>query len=310
MDRRKLLQVIGIGTLGLGLISSLRSSLAAEVVDESISAGINAAIADAQNSQFLNAEAIEDGLPSSNDYDTSLFPMLVAIDKLEASPSSDPRRRLILDQLYASLARLNEIIKEDQGGDGEEAAPNYGSLRDSYAKLFETCVIDGSKKNVVNWYVSRLKAEKSIVRYRKIEQITGVPWYFVGIVHGLEASFNFRGHLHNGDPLTDRTFQVPRGRPKMWNPPSDWESSAVDALSELSGNSDWSLPRMLYVLEGYNGYGYHAHQINSPYLWSFSNQYSAGKYVQDGKWSATAVSKQCGAAVMLKSLSEQGIIKF
>jgi hypothetical protein len=54
---------------------------------------------------------------------------------------------------------------------------------------------------------------------------------------------------------------------------------------------------------------YHSHVL-SPYLWSFSNQYSSGKYVADGRWSDTAVSKQAGAAVLLRRMAEKGAIKF
>jgi len=51
------------------------------------------------------------------------------------------------------------------------------------------------------------------------------------------------------------------------------------------------------------------YKINTPYLWSFSNHYSKGKFVADNKWSWSAVSAQCGAAVMLKVLVDDGIVK-
>jgi lysozyme family protein len=141
-------------------------------------------------------------------------------------------------------------------------------------------------------------------RYEKLSKDLGIPWYFVGVVHALEASFNFRSHLHNGDPLTSRTVQVPAGRPPDWLPPSDWESSAKDALmmSGLAGKHDWGLENMLYRWEAYNGFGYRPQKVNSPYLWSFSSNYAAGKFVKDGKWDASAKSQQCGAVVMLKAL--------
>jgi lysozyme family protein len=41
---------------------------------------------------------------------------------------------------------------------------------------------------------------------------------------------------------------------------------------------------------------------------SFSNHYERGKYIADRKWSATAKSQQCGAAVMLKLLADAGEI--
>ena len=141
-------------------------------------------------------------------------------------------------------------------------------------------------------------------------RVTRVPWAFIGIVHGLEASFRFTGHLHNGDPLAARTVNVPAGRPPVWNPPNDWDSSAIDALEfeKFTGLSDWSLPRMLYRWERYNGFGSRRQKINTPYLWSFSNHYAKGKYVRDHVWNPDAVSKQCGAAVMLRALIDQKII--
>ena len=68
----------------------------------------------------------------------------------------------------------------------------------------------------------------------------------------------------------------------------------------------------LYKLEEYNGWGYrkfHPH-VKSPYLWSFSNNYTSGKYVKDGVWSNTAKSDQCGAAVILRRLAEKQSINF
>jgi lysozyme family protein len=59
---------------------------------------------------------------------------------------------------------------------------------------------------------------------------------------------------------------------------------------------------MLYLLEGYNGFGYRRRGVPTPYLWSFSNIYESGKFVLDGKFDPNAVSKQCGAALMLKAV--------
>lgn len=134
---------------------------------------------------------------------------------------------------------------------------------------------------------------------------TGVPVTFIAITHSLECSSNFNKHLHNGDPLTARTTHVPAGRPIKGEPPFTWTESAIDALI-LKGYdkiTDWSIPSMLGLFERYNGLGYQKRGILSPYLWSWSNLYTAGKYVADGHYDASAVSQQCGAAVLLKLLS-------
>ncbi|GGE56557.1 hypothetical protein EV200_103122 [Pedobacter psychrotolerans] len=139
-----------------------------------------------------------------------------------------------------------------------------------------------------------------------------IPWYFIACAHYLECTFDFKKHLHNGDPLSGYTVRVPANRPKVGHgPPFTFEESAVDALKFMKLNeiSNWSLPTVLRKLEAYNGFGYFKyHSINSPYLWSYSNQYAKGKYVADGKFDAEAVSKQMGAAVILKRMEQRALI--
>ena len=72
---------------------------------------------------------------------------------------------------------------------------------------------------------------------------------------------------------------------------------------------DWSLERVLYRWEQYNGFGYHWRDAKTPYLWSFSNHYVKGKYVSDGRYDPNYVSQQCGAAVTLKALVEAGAVQ-
>jgi lysozyme family protein len=187
---------------------------------------------------------------------------------------------------------------------------DYANLKAEYARKFRTLTVRPQYQETVDWHMALIR--KSRDRYARVEAQTGVPWFFIAVTHGLEASFNFRAHLHNGDfPLTARTRQVPAGRPSVWLPPSDWESSAKDALRLLgyTGQKDWSLERTLYRLEAYNGLGYRSLGVPTPYLWSFSNHYERGKYVADGKFSPTAKSQQCGAAVLLKVLQDGGDIR-
>ena len=179
----------------------------------------------------------------------------------------------------------------------------FDALADEYAAWFAGAQLRTEFRESTDWHLTMMRQARP--RYQRVGKRLGIPWYFVAATHGLEASFNFRAHLHNGDfPLTARTRQVPAGRPSPWLPPSDWESSALDAMRLLgfSGQSDWSLPRCLYRLEAYNGFGYRRAGRASPYLWSFSTLYHRGKFVADGKFDPNARSKQCGAAVMLKLL--------
>jgi lysozyme family protein len=187
---------------------------------------------------------------------------------------------------------------------------DFSILKPEYARLFRRLTVRPQYQEEVDWHMALIR--KSRERYERVGIQTGVPWHFIAVTHGLEASFNFRAHFHNGDfPLSARTRQVPAGRPTQWLPPSDWESSAKDALRLLgyTGQKDWSLERTLYRLEAYNGLGYRGLGVPTPYLWSFSNNYERGKFVADGKFSSTAKSQQCGAAVLLKLLADAGEIR-
>lgn len=185
------------------------------------------------------------------------------------------------------------------------------ALKNEYEQLFNSCLITSIRFNEVNTLVKTLYEHRD--QYQGVGEKMGIPWGFIAVVHNMESSQNFKKHLHNGDPLNARTVNVPAGRP-LGQPPFTWETSAVDALSlrKLGARTDWTLPGTLYELELYNGIGYrlyHPHVL-TPYLWSFSNHYQSGKYVSDGTWSDSAKSAQCGAAVLLRRMAENGYIDF
>lgn len=186
------------------------------------------------------------------------------------------------------------------------------TLRKDYERIFNSCSINSARIDAVEGCIAGI--QKGEARYHTIENMLGVPWFVIGVIHNMESGLNFTRHLHNGDPLKAQTVHVPAGRPKNGVPPFTWEASASDALSMrgLDKVKDWSLAGTLYQIEGYNGWGYrlyHPHVL-SPYLWSFSNQYISGKYIEDGRWSDMAVSKQCGAAVILRRMAEKSLIEF
>jgi lysozyme family protein len=185
------------------------------------------------------------------------------------------------------------------------------ALRREYERLFNTCSIRPERTADIEGTIAKLSAARG--RY-EAAGAGAIPWFFVAVIHCMEAGLNFTRHLHNGDPLTARTVQVPRGRPRSGSPPFTWEVSAADALSVrgLGRGTDWSLAGTLFQIEAYNGWGYRRQhpQVLSPYLWSFSSHYTRGKYIADGTWSDTAVSKQCGAAVVLRRMAEKGLVSF
>lgn len=179
--------------------------------------------------------------------------------------------------------------------------PATGSDAERLAEMYKRCKV--TRNSTVDWCMNQVNKNRDI--YDNIENKTGVPWYVVACIDNLEASFIHTRALHNGDKIIGtgkKTYRVPKNR----GPFATWEESAIDALGMKKGlyPAVWSIGASLDFLEHYNGLGYRKyHQdVNSPYLWSMSNMYSKGKYVSDGKWSSSAVSKQVGAVVIMKLL--------
>lgn len=251
---------------------------------------------------FANAPALS---PTSSSIYQAALPRLVTL--IDRSEGTDPGIAEEAGELLAEVHAQERVVPEALKPEPiiMLRGHNYATLKDEYRMLFERATVRPEHAEDIEWHKNLLIASQA--RYEKLSATTKVPWYFIGLVHGLEASYNFRAHLHNGDfPLSKRTRQVPAGRPVVWLPPDDWGSSGKDALAlmRFTNQSDWSLERTLYRLEAYNGFGYRKVGVPTPYLWSFTNHYERGKFVADGKWNSRVSSKQCGAATILKALVE------
>jgi len=200
-----------------------------------------------------------------------------------------------LIQALLSLKGCVKDITPDAVISGDTRKPDF-------QKLWDTMVIKPEKMPEVQFMAAKIVKNKA--RYEAVSKVTGVPWIVIGCIHKQESNCDFGTHLHNGDPLTARTVQVPAGRPVNGKPPFTWEESAIDALGYdgATGIKDWSIVATLNFLHRYNGLGYLNKGIYSPYLWSYTNHYVSGKYVRDGVYDPKAVSGQCGVAPLLKVL--------
>lgn len=181
-----------------------------------------------------------------------------------------------------------------------------------HTKRWNSATVGPDKLAAVNAIVDRIMAAKT--RYVAVDSQTGVPWYVIAGLHNMESSGSWKHHLHEGSPLTGRTKYVPQGRPTTGKPPFTWEESAVDALIyDKLDKVDWSkLENTLQACERYNGLGYQVHhpETPTPYLWAATSIEKPGKYVADGKWSASARSKQIGIAAIWKVMESRGILNF
>jgi lysozyme family protein len=178
-------------------------------------------------------------------------------------------------------------------------APTYRSKWPVYARQWDAMEL--VRVPTVRAVAKRLFASKA--RYVKIQNVTGVPWWMVAVIHERESNQNWSRSLAQGDPWNRVSTHVPRGR----GPFNSWEEAAVDALATLKGLHrviDWRLEKVLYQLERYNGWGYHWRGLASPYIWGATTVQQRGKFIADGKFSATTMDVQLGCAALIRALMD------
>lgn len=226
---------------------------------------------------------------------------------------SNQSKDLVLSYRWPSPEMLAAAGQPDAEKPGkvevEIRRPQFnGELAREYELLFAACRIRTDRLPDVDAVVNMVAGHKT--SYENVGKPLGIPWFVVGVIHSMECSCDFNSHLHNGDPLSNYTVHVPAGRPDKGSPPFSWEASATDALTYQKFNAwpDWSLAGILFKLELYNGWGYRKRGRVTPYLWSFSNLYVKGKFVTDGVFNPEAISKQIGAAVILKRMLEKSVL--
>lgn len=181
----------------------------------------------------------------------------------------------------------------------------FEARREIYTNLWASMNIRPERLAIITRQADKILSFKD--RYDPIEKATGVPWYIIGLMHLRESNFDFDTHLHNGDPLSERTYHVPAGRPISGSPPFTFEESAIDAMRQKGYDkvSDWSIERIAFTLEKYNGFGYIQYGINSPYLWAGTDLYSKGKFVRDHVFSASYVDTQLGTMAVIRVILDK-----
>lgn len=175
----------------------------------------------------------------------------------------------------------------------------FESLRPEYEHLLAVSTVTraaGAKARAV-----QLLSLKS--HYAEVSEKTKTPVLWLMAIAERESSSDMRTYLGNGQSLSHVTTQVPRGR----GPFPTWEAGAIDALHLLNIERvwpDWSWPRMLYEGEKWNGFGPRLHGRRTGYLWSGTDAYDGGKYIEDDVWSPTAHDPQLGIVPLMRALVE------
>ncbi len=178
---------------------------------------------------------------------------------------------------------------------------SFAAQQSYYNQVWNTMTIVPDRQKLIQ--EAAAEAIRNRARYEAVTAKTGVPWYIIAVIHYREASYNFKTHLHNGNPLSAKTYEVPAGRPPG-NPPFTWEYSAIDALTYdgLKKNRDWSPAMTMWVLERYNGTGYLQKGRPSPYLLAGCQHYQGGLYVGDNRYSASAIDRRTGVMPLILAI--------
>lgn len=176
----------------------------------------------------------------------------------------------------------------------------YGFKWPVYAKEWDGMVTRPSRIHEFETIAGKILHNKG--RYQAIEHTTGVPWYLVAVLHERESDGNFDTYLGNGQSIRHVTTIVPKGR----GPFPTFEAGAVDALrlDGLTSIRDWTLEKVLYQAEIFNGGGYDSKGLPSPYLWGGSSVQRAGKYTSDHVFDPNVWDTQPGCAPMLATLAK------
>lgn len=176
--------------------------------------------------------------------------------------------------------------------------------------LWSSCEIDESHNHDVEHCSNFIMDNKD--KYLAVASDLHMPFYVIGCLHYRESSFNFDTFLANGDPLFKdgvglKTTHVPQGL----GPFENWEQAAKASILFRWPHiltMHWDIMNTIQNLTSWNGWGSEMwHDTNSPYVWSFTNKYTSGKYASDGQWDSNLVDAQPGCAAILLSLKAKGI---
>jgi lysozyme family protein len=180
----------------------------------------------------------------------------------------------------------------------------YAVLAPEYATLLAAMRVDPDRENdLAERAVAVLKlADKLRDEWTEVTAKTGVPRLWGIASFERESSSNYSCSPAQGDPWDKVSVHVPRGL----GPYENWGESCVtaygiDKLNEV-GASNWTWTRACYEGELYNGFGPRAHGRHTGYLWSWTNVYTGGKYIADGKWDPDTQDQQCGMVPMMAAL--------
>lgn len=185
----------------------------------------------------------------------------------------------------------------------------YDALKSDYTSMLATAVIRPECEHGLAGVATRLLRDKPV--YQRIFEATGVPVAALMALAEREMSGDLHCYLGNGQRLNMRTTIVPKGRGPFPDTTAGFIAGALDALhldglDQIAATAEaWSMTRTLYEDELWNGFGYRAHGIPSPYLVGGTTAQKPGKYVRDGVFDASVMDPQLGTLAIMLELFKQ-----
>jgi lysozyme family protein len=165
----------------------------------------------------------------------------------------------------------------------------YEVLKGEYQTLIASAKIRPECEHVLHVTCDRLLRDKPV--YQRIFAASGVPVAALMALSEREMSGNLHCYFGNGQKLTMRTTIVPKGRGPFPDTLEGFMAGALDAL-HLDGldqvartGEGWTLPRFGFESELWNGFGYRAHGIPTPYFVGGTTAQKPGKFVADHEYS-------------------------
>ena len=172
----------------------------------------------------------------------------------------------------------------------------YTDLQPEYESWVAHCVPNPNRVDEIDHVARRLTQPGPLGHYADVTARIAVPVVVQATICEREDGNDFTKSPAQGDPWNARSIHVPKNR----GPFASWVDAAVDAWSvcdrlNVLSVPEWTLPYACFKWEFYNGGGYRAHGIRTPYVVGGTNLQQPGKYVSDGVFDNTHMDTQLGA---------------
>lgn len=180
----------------------------------------------------------------------------------------------------------------------------YFQLAPVYAGWWEHLTVKADRQKEAMDSGRRLLLNRSV--YEDLQGETHVPALWTMCTNYRESGGRLNTYLGNGDPLGQRTRDVPRNRGPFTGPHA-WVDGAKDAfgVDGIDKVNDWSMTRAIFEWILWNGWGYDAHGVRSPYAVGGTTLQQSGRYAGDGNWQPGQWDTQLGCMAVAWAILQQ-----